>query len=64
MLKCVGNCGCVLGFAAGVLLCRMDCIKARQQKYIKGKGRMLNLTQESGEGQDLQKLSEEDDETV
>uniref|UniRef100_G1NWP3 Piezo type mechanosensitive ion channel component 2 n=1 Tax=Myotis lucifugus TaxID=59463 RepID=G1NWP3_MYOLU len=33
---------------------QMDRIKARQQKYKKGK--------ESGEGQDIQKLSEEDDE--
>ncbi|XP_060986722.1 piezo-type mechanosensitive ion channel component 2 isoform X2 [Dama dama] len=41
---------------------QMDRIKARQQKYKKGKERMLSLTQESGEGQDLQKLSEEDDE--
>ncbi|KAI4532799.1 hypothetical protein MG293_017207 [Ovis ammon polii] len=43
---------------------QMDRIKARQQKYKKGKERMLSLTQESGEGQDLQKLSEEDDEMV
>ncbi|MXQ79773.1 hypothetical protein E5288_WYG007108 [Bos mutus] len=41
---------------------QMDRIKARQQKYKKGKERMLSLTQESGEGQDLQKVSEEDDE--
>ncbi|XP_073926448.1 piezo-type mechanosensitive ion channel component 2 isoform X3 [Castor canadensis] len=41
---------------------QMDRIKARQQKYKKGKERMLSLTQESGEGQDFQKLSEEDDE--
>ncbi|XP_053062438.1 piezo-type mechanosensitive ion channel component 2 isoform X5 [Acinonyx jubatus] len=41
---------------------QMDRIKARQQKYKKGKERMLSLTQESGEGQDIQKLSEEDDE--
>uniref|UniRef100_A0A286XJC8 Piezo type mechanosensitive ion channel component 2 n=1 Tax=Cavia porcellus TaxID=10141 RepID=A0A286XJC8_CAVPO len=41
---------------------QMDRIKARQQKYKKGKERMLSLTQESGEGQDAQKLSEEDDE--
>ncbi|EDM14650.1 rCG46808, isoform CRA_a [Rattus norvegicus] len=40
----------------------MDRIKARQQKYKKGKERMLSLTQESGEGQDIQKVSEEDDE--
>ncbi|XP_013370174.1 PREDICTED: piezo-type mechanosensitive ion channel component 2 isoform X2 [Chinchilla lanigera] len=41
---------------------QMDRIKARQQKYKKGKERMLSLTQESGEGQDTQKVSEEDDE--
>lgn len=41
---------------------QMDRIKARQQKYKKGKERMLSLTQESGEGQDIQNLSEEDDE--
>ncbi|KAF6303111.1 piezo type mechanosensitive ion channel component 2 [Rhinolophus ferrumequinum] len=40
---------------------QMDRIKARQQKYKKGKERMLSLTQESGEGQDIHKLSEEDD---
>uniref|UniRef100_A0A2I3S2V4 Piezo type mechanosensitive ion channel component 2 n=1 Tax=Pan troglodytes TaxID=9598 RepID=A0A2I3S2V4_PANTR len=43
---------------------QMDRIKARQQKYKKGKERMLSLTQEPGEGQDMQKLSEEDDEMV
>nr|XP_058133334.1 piezo-type mechanosensitive ion channel component 2 isoform X2 [Dasypus novemcinctus] len=43
---------------------QMDRIKARQQKYKKGKERMLSLTQESGECQDIQKLSEEDDEMV
>ncbi|XP_006868752.1 PREDICTED: piezo-type mechanosensitive ion channel component 2 [Chrysochloris asiatica] len=41
---------------------QMDRIKARQQKYKKGKERMLSLTQESGEGQDTQKISEDDDE--
>ncbi|KAL1773612.1 piezo-type mechanosensitive ion channel component 2 isoform X2 [Sigmodon hispidus] len=41
---------------------QMDRIKARQQKYKQGKERMLSLTQESGEGQDIQRLSEEDDE--
>ncbi|XP_003807574.3 piezo-type mechanosensitive ion channel component 2 isoform X3 [Pan paniscus] len=41
---------------------QMDRIKARQQKYKKGKERMLSLTQEPGEVQDMQKLSEEDDE--
>ncbi|OWK01598.1 hypothetical protein Celaphus_00017735, partial [Cervus elaphus hippelaphus] len=40
----------------------MDQLKRQEQKYKKGKERMLNLTQESGEGQDLQKLSEDDDE--
>ncbi|MEJ1279307.1 piezo-type mechanosensitive ion channel component 2 [Cricetulus griseus] len=48
--------------ASQILASRMDRIKARQQKYKKGKERMLSLTQESGEGQDIQKLSEEDDE--
>uniref|UniRef100_A0A2R9AHS4 Piezo type mechanosensitive ion channel component 2 n=1 Tax=Pan paniscus TaxID=9597 RepID=A0A2R9AHS4_PANPA len=43
---------------------QMDRIKARQQKYKKGKERMLSLTQEPGEVQDMQKLSEEDDEMV
>ncbi|XP_038602670.1 piezo-type mechanosensitive ion channel component 2 [Tachyglossus aculeatus] len=41
---------------------QMDRIKARQQKYKKGKERMLSLNQESGEVQDSQKVSEEDDE--
>ncbi|XP_006897074.1 PREDICTED: piezo-type mechanosensitive ion channel component 2-like [Elephantulus edwardii] len=41
---------------------QMDRIKARQQKYKKGKERMMSLTQESGEDQDTQKISEEDDE--
>ncbi|XP_068788262.1 piezo-type mechanosensitive ion channel component 2 isoform X6 [Struthio camelus] len=41
---------------------QMDRIKARQQKYKKGKERMLSMNQESSEGQDLQKVSEEDDE--
>uniref|UniRef100_A0A452I9Z4 Uncharacterized protein n=1 Tax=Gopherus agassizii TaxID=38772 RepID=A0A452I9Z4_9SAUR len=41
---------------------QMDRIKARQQKYKKGKERMLSMTQESTEGQDIQKASEEDDE--
>ncbi|XP_049757137.1 piezo-type mechanosensitive ion channel component 2 isoform X5 [Elephas maximus indicus] len=43
---------------------QMDRIKARQQKYKKGKERMLSLTQESGEGQDTQKLSEDNDDMV
>ncbi|XP_074843559.1 piezo-type mechanosensitive ion channel component 2 isoform X1 [Carettochelys insculpta] len=41
---------------------QMDRIKARQQKYKKGKERMLSMNQESIEGQDIQKASEEDDE--
>ncbi|XP_048662702.1 piezo-type mechanosensitive ion channel component 2 isoform X2 [Marmota marmota marmota] len=41
---------------------QMDRIKARQQKYKKGKERMLSLTQEAGEGQDIQNPPEEDDE--
>lgn len=56
-------CKCAL-LADAILSYRMDRIKARQQKYKKGKERMLSLTQESGEGQDIQKLSEEDDEST
>lgn len=41
---------------------RMDRIKARQQKYKKGKERLLSMTQESSEGQEIRKVSEEDDE--
>nr|XP_006117539.1 piezo-type mechanosensitive ion channel component 2 isoform X10 [Pelodiscus sinensis] len=41
---------------------QMDRIKARQQKYKKGKERMLSMNQESTEGQEVQKVSEEDDE--
>lgn len=41
---------------------RMDRIKARQQKYKKGKERMLSMTQESSEGPEVRKVSEEDDE--
>uniref|UniRef100_A0A8C8R5P6 Piezo type mechanosensitive ion channel component 2 n=1 Tax=Pelusios castaneus TaxID=367368 RepID=A0A8C8R5P6_9SAUR len=41
---------------------QMDRIKARQQKYKKGKERMLSMTQESTEGQEIQKASEDDDE--
>lgn len=55
---------CSPGFTPTALYYRMDRIKARQQKYKKGKERMLSLTQESGEGQDAQKLSEEDDEST
>lgn len=40
----------------------MDRIKARQEKYKKGKERMLSLVQESGEGQEIQKHEEDDDE--
>lgn len=40
----------------------MDRIKARQQKYKKGKERMLSMTQESSEGPEIRKVSEEDDE--
>ncbi|XP_057224911.1 piezo-type mechanosensitive ion channel component 2 isoform X1 [Malurus melanocephalus] len=41
---------------------QMDRIKARQQKYKKGKERMLSMNQESSEGPEIQKVSEEDDE--
>lgn len=41
---------------------RMDRIKARQQKYKKGKERMLSMSQESSEGPEIRKVSEEDDE--
>uniref|UniRef100_A0A672U0V2 Piezo type mechanosensitive ion channel component 2 n=1 Tax=Strigops habroptila TaxID=2489341 RepID=A0A672U0V2_STRHB len=41
---------------------QMDRIKARQQKYKKGKERMLSMTQESSEGPEIRKVSEEDDE--
>ncbi|KAM4028513.1 piezo-type mechanosensitive ion channel component 2 isoform 7-T7 [Anomaloglossus baeobatrachus] len=41
---------------------QMDHIKARQEKYKKGKERMLSLAQESGEGHEIQKPDEEDDE--
>lgn len=40
----------------------MDRIKARQQKYKKGKERMISMTQESSEGPEIRKVSEEDDE--
>lgn len=40
----------------------MDRIKARQQKYKKGKERMLSMNQESSEGPEIRKVSEEDDE--
>ncbi|XP_074940768.1 piezo-type mechanosensitive ion channel component 2 isoform X7 [Phalacrocorax aristotelis] len=41
---------------------QMDRIKARQQKYKKGKERMLSMTQESSEGPEIRKVSEDDDE--
>uniref|UniRef100_A0A8U8B4W4 Piezo-type mechanosensitive ion channel component n=1 Tax=Geospiza parvula TaxID=87175 RepID=A0A8U8B4W4_GEOPR len=41
---------------------QMDRIKARQQKYKKGKERMLSMNQESSEGPEIRKVSEEDDE--
>uniref|UniRef100_A0A669PMJ5 Piezo type mechanosensitive ion channel component 2 n=1 Tax=Phasianus colchicus TaxID=9054 RepID=A0A669PMJ5_PHACC len=41
---------------------QMDRIKARQQKYKKGKERMLSMTQDSTEGPEIRKVSEEDDE--
>ncbi|XP_039562271.1 piezo-type mechanosensitive ion channel component 2 [Passer montanus] len=41
---------------------QMDRIKARQQKYKKGKERMLSMNQESSEGPEIRKASEEDDE--
>uniref|UniRef100_A0A8C8BEI5 Piezo type mechanosensitive ion channel component 2 n=1 Tax=Otus sunia TaxID=257818 RepID=A0A8C8BEI5_9STRI len=41
---------------------QMDRIKARQQKYKKGKERLLSMTQESSEGPEIRKISEEDDE--
>ncbi|XP_077126302.1 piezo-type mechanosensitive ion channel component 2 isoform X4 [Ranitomeya variabilis] len=41
---------------------QMDRIKARQEKYKKGKERMLSLAQESGEGHEIQKPDEDDDE--
>ncbi|XP_068048667.1 piezo-type mechanosensitive ion channel component 2 isoform X10 [Anomalospiza imberbis] len=43
---------------------QMDRIKARQQKYKKGKERMLSMNQESSEGPEIRKVSEEDDEVV
>lgn len=39
----------------------MDRIKARQQKYKKGKERMMSMTQESSDGQGGQKAPEDDD---
>lgn len=39
----------------------MDRIKTRQQKFKKGKEKMLSLVQESGDGQNLVPPTEEDD---
>ena len=39
----------------------MDRIKVRQQKFKRGKEKMLNLAQESGEGQTVVQPEEEDD---
>ncbi|KAI4904294.1 hypothetical protein NFI96_010885 [Prochilodus magdalenae] len=41
---------------------QMDRIKSRQQKFKRGKERMLSLAQESGESHSLAKEEEEDDE--
>uniref|UniRef100_A0A3B4DJB2 Piezo-type mechanosensitive ion channel component n=1 Tax=Pygocentrus nattereri TaxID=42514 RepID=A0A3B4DJB2_PYGNA len=41
---------------------QMDRIKSRQQKFKRGKERMLSLAQESGEGHSLAKEEEENDE--
>uniref|UniRef100_A0A8C5CQV8 Piezo-type mechanosensitive ion channel component n=1 Tax=Gadus morhua TaxID=8049 RepID=A0A8C5CQV8_GADMO len=41
---------------------QMDRIKMRQQKFKRGKEKMLSMTQESGEGQSLVPPEEEDDE--
>ena len=43
---------------------RMDRIKMRQQKFKRGKEKMLSMTQESGEGQNLVPPEEEDDGTM
>ncbi|KAG9278610.1 piezo-type mechanosensitive ion channel component 2-like isoform X1 [Astyanax mexicanus] len=40
---------------------QMDRIKTRQQKFKKGKEKMLSMTQESGDGQNLIPPEEEDD---
>lgn len=40
----------------------MDRIKSRQQKFKRGKERMLSLAQESGESQSVVKEEEEEDE--
>ena len=41
---------------------RMDRIKSRQQKFKRGKERMLSLVQEAGEGQAGVKEEEEEEE--
>uniref|UniRef100_A0A8B9HP37 Piezo type mechanosensitive ion channel component 2 n=1 Tax=Astyanax mexicanus TaxID=7994 RepID=A0A8B9HP37_ASTMX len=43
---------------------QMDRIKTRQQKFKKGKEKMLSMTQESGDGQNLIPPEEEDDDDV
>ena len=43
---------------------RMDRIKMRQQKFKRGKEKMLSMTQEPGEGQNLVPAEEEDDGTM
>uniref|UniRef100_A0A8C7E3M2 Piezo type mechanosensitive ion channel component 2 n=1 Tax=Naja naja TaxID=35670 RepID=A0A8C7E3M2_NAJNA len=40
---------------------QMDHIKARQQKYKKGKERVLSMSQEASDGQEIQKVAEEED---
>lgn len=40
---------------------RMDRIKARQQKYKKGKEKMMSMSQESSDGQAIQRVAEEED---
>lgn len=39
----------------------MDHIKARQQKYKKGKERVLSMSQEASDGQEIQKVAEEEE---
>ncbi|KAH0617821.1 hypothetical protein JD844_016445 [Phrynosoma platyrhinos] len=41
--------------------CRMDRIKARQQKYKKGKERVMSMNQEASDGQAIQKEDDDDD---
>lgn len=42
-------------------LIRMERIKVRQQKFKRGKDKMLSLTQESAEGQTATQPEEDDD---